>query len=427
MRGQGVLHSAPSPASLSCSSRPRQTKRCTQSSRAALDDFSTQQHGQRQGLAGPARVFAPAAESRDATGSHDTSGSSVDLALEERATDAQPAGLPSWPSPVSIQEVTAPVAADRDIMNQNLVNIGERRNPQLQAAAKQIFGAGGKRLRPVIVFLVGRATIQLSGLSDLTERHRRLAEIIEMIHTASLVHDDVLDEADTRRGQPTVNKTHGNQRAVLVGDFLFARSSYLLAHLEDNEVIKLISQVIADFADGEIDQSMHKFDTDLTMEDYIQKSYYKTASLIAASCRASAIFSDVDAATKAAMFEYGRHLGLAFQVVDDILDFTRTAEQLGKPQGQDLMSGNLTAPALYALRHPQAGDELRDLIDSEFNNAGGLPRAIELVNAGGGIESARTLARCHAEQALHALVCLPESESKQSLKMMISYVLERLY
>lgn len=164
MRGQGVLHSAPSPASLPCSSRPRHTKRCTQSSRAALDDFGTQQHGQRQGLAGPARVFAPAAESRDATGSHDTSGSSVDLALEERATDAQPAGLPSWPSPVSIQEVTAPVAADRDIMNQNLVNIGERRNPQLQAAAKQIFGAGGKRLRPVIVFLVGRATIQLSGL-----------------------------------------------------------------------------------------------------------------------------------------------------------------------------------------------------------------------------------------------------------------------
>ena len=164
MRGQGVLHSAPSPVSLSCTSRPRHTQRCTQSSRAALDDFGTQQHGQRQGLAGPARVFAPAAESRDATGSHDTSGSSVDLALEERATDAQPAGLPSWPSPVSIQEVTAPVAADRDIMNQNLVNIGERRNPQLQAAAKQIFGAGGKRLRPVIVFLVGRATIQLSGL-----------------------------------------------------------------------------------------------------------------------------------------------------------------------------------------------------------------------------------------------------------------------
>lgn len=164
MRGQGLLHHAPAPVPLSCCGRTRNSQRCMQSSRAALDEFGQQPHKQRRGLVSPARVFAPATESRDTTGSHDTSGSSVDLELEPRSTDAQPAGLPSWPSPVSIQDVTAPVAADRDIMNENLVNIGERRNPQLQAAAKQIFGAGGKRLRPVIVFLVGRATIQLTGL-----------------------------------------------------------------------------------------------------------------------------------------------------------------------------------------------------------------------------------------------------------------------
>jgi all-trans-nonaprenyl-diphosphate synthase len=248
-----------------------------------------------------------------------------------------------------------------------------------------------------------------------------------MIHTASLVHDDVLDECDTRRGQPTVNAKWGNKNAVLVGDFLFARSSYLLAHLENNEVIKLISQVIADFADGEINQSQSQFDTDLTIQQYLDKSYYKTATLIASSCRASAIFSGVDADVKHAMFEYGRHLGLAFQVVDDILDFTRTSEELGKPQGQDLMSGNLTAPALYALQHEEHGPELRALIDSEFNEAGGLPRAIQLVRAGGGIEQARTLARTEAEQGLQCLACLPESDAKESLKMMISYVLERLY
>lgn len=174
LRGQGLLQHAPSPVSLSCSGQTRQSQRCMQGSRAALDELSQQSRKQRRSLAGPALVFAPATESRDTTGSHDTSGSIVDLALEERASDAQPAGLPSWPSAVSIQDVTAPVAADRDIMNQNLVNIGEGRNLQLQAAAKQIFGAGGKRLRPVIVFLVGRATIQLSGLRCLPCRNAML-------------------------------------------------------------------------------------------------------------------------------------------------------------------------------------------------------------------------------------------------------------
>jgi all-trans-nonaprenyl-diphosphate synthase len=155
--------------------------------------------------------------------------------------------------------------------------------------------------------------------------------------------------AHRQTGKDTVNSLYGTRVAVLVGDYLFAQSSWYLANLDNLEVIKLISQVIADFANGEISQAASLFDTEVTLEQYLDKSFYKTASLIAASCRSSAVFSGVSTEVKEAMYAYGKHLGLAFQVVDDILDFTQTAEQLGKPQGQDLASGNLTAPAIFAL------------------------------------------------------------------------------
>jgi all-trans-nonaprenyl-diphosphate synthase len=267
----------------------------------------------------------------------------------------------------------------------------------------------------------------LLSSSDIEDKHRRLAEITEMIHTASLMHDDVLDECSTRRGAATVNSTYGTRVAVLVGDFLFAQSSWFLARLENLEVIKLISQVIADFANGEISQAAALFDTDATLAAYLDKSFYKTATLIAASCRGAAVFSGCGDEVKDAMFEYGRRLGLAFQVVDDVLDFTAPAELLGKPRGQDLASGNLTAPAVYALAHPSLGPELRSLIESEFADAGDLDRALELVGAAGGLDAARALARSEADAARAALACLPDGDAKRSLELMVEYVLDRLY
>ncbi|KAI8472316.1 MAG: chloroplast Clp protease [Monoraphidium minutum] len=355
------------------------------------------------------------------------------------------------------------------IMNERLRSIVGERHPVLLAAADQIFGAGGKKLRPMTVLLMARATMELGGLSEMTSYHRRLAEIIEMIHTASLVHDDVLDEASLRRGKDTVNSIFGTKVAVLVGDFLFAQSSWHLANLDNLEVIKLISQVIADFANGEISQAASLFDTEVTLETYLDKSFYKTASLIAASCRSSAVFSGASEPVKEAMYDYGKHLGLAFQeamydygkhlglafqeamydygkhlglafqeamydygkhlglafqVVDDILDFTQTAEQLGKPQGQDLASGNLTAPAIFALRR---SPELAELIESEFAEDGSLDRAISLVSSAGGVEAARQLAREEADKALAALAVLPASRARRSLELMVDYVLDRIY
>jgi all-trans-nonaprenyl-diphosphate synthase len=327
----------------------------------------------------------------------------------------------------SMKSIQVPVAKDMAICRQNLVDVVGKRHPLLRAAADQIFSAGGKRLRPLIVLLVARATYTMHGLDDLTDRHRRLAEITEMIHTASLVHDDVLDECDTRRGKETVNCTHGTRVAVLVGDFLFAQSSWFLANLDNLEVIKLISQVIADFADGEISQAASLFDTNVTMDRYLEKSFFKTASLIAASCRGAAVFSECTEEEKTAMYEYGKHLGLAFQVVDDILDFTQSSEKLGKPQGQDLATGNLTAPVLYALENPTTGPRLLQLIQSKFKKEGSLEEGLMLVGTGGGIDRARQLARDEADIALKQLEVLPESEAKESMVAMVDYVLDRLY
>ncbi|GMH05562.1 hypothetical protein Nepgr_007402 [Nepenthes gracilis] len=326
-------------------------------------------------------------------------------------------------SPFSLSNLFEVIADDLQTLNKNLRSIVGSENPILLSAAEQIFGAGGKRMRPALVFLVSRATAELVGLKELTTKHRRLSEIIEMIHTASLIHDDVLDESDMRRGKETVHQMFGTRVAVLAGDFMFAQSSWYLANLENLEVIKLISQVIKDFASGEIKQASSLFDCDIELEDYLLKSYYKTASLIAASVKGAAIFSDVDSTVCDKMFEYGKNLGLSFQIVDDILDFTQSADQLGKPAGADLRKGNLTAPVIYALeREPQ----LRTIIESEFSEPGSIEEAIELVKNCGGIERALDLAKEKADNALQSLNCLPESIYRVALESMVLYNLERI-
>lgn len=325
---------------------------------------------------------------------------------------------------ISITNLFEVVADDLQTLNQNLQSIVGAENPVLMSAAEQIFGAGGKRMRPALVFLVSRATAEVVGMKELTTEHRRLAEIIEMIHTASLIHDDVLDESDMRRGKETVHQLYGTRVAVLAGDFMFAQSSWYLANLENIEVIKLISQVIKDFASGEIKQASSLFDCDVELEEYLIKSYYKTASLIAASTKGAAIFSGVDSSVSMQMYDYGKNLGLSFQVVDDILDFTQSAEQLGKPAGSDLAKGNLTAPVIFAL---EQSPKLREIIESEFCESGSIDDAIELVKSSGGIERAQELAKEKADLAIQNLRCLPQGSYQSALEEMVLYNLERIH
>jgi all-trans-nonaprenyl-diphosphate synthase len=321
----------------------------------------------------------------------------------------------------SVTSLFAPVEADLKVLAENLKSLVGARHPILYAAAEHLFAAGGKRVRPAIVLLIARAT--MPG-EDITPRHRRLAEITEMIHTASLVHDDVLDTAETRRGIPTVHDQFGNRVAVLAGDFLFAQSSWYLANLDNLEVVKLLSQVIMDLAEGEIQQSLNSFDPELSIETYLEKSYCKTASLLANSAKAAAILSDLAPAQCEKMYLYGRHLGLAFQVVDDIFDFTSSSEALGKPAGSDLAGGNLTAPTLYAMEeHPR----LAELVANEFAGATDLEQALGMVHNSQGIDRAWKLAEHHTQLAVEQLSDLAASDSRSALIAMADYVLKRAY
>jgi all-trans-nonaprenyl-diphosphate synthase len=321
----------------------------------------------------------------------------------------------------SVTELFAPVKDDLRTLTANLKELVGARHPILYAAAEHLFEGKGKSLRPALVLLVSRATMTDQ---DITSRHRRLAEITEMIHTASLVHDDVIDMAELRRGIPTVNSDFGNRIAVLAGDFLFAQASWYLANLDNLEVVKLLSKVITDFAEGEIRQSLTAFDLSLTLEDYLEKSFYKTASLMAGSSKAAGVLSGVTLAQAEQLFSFGKHFGIAFQVVDDILDFTSSTETLGKPAGSDLRQGNLTAPALFALEEmPQ----LSGLIEREFSEPGDLAQAIALIQSSDGIQRARELAKSEIKLAVSAIDWLPASAPKQSLIDLATYVLERLY
>jgi len=234
----------------------------------------------------------------------------------------------------------------------------------------------------------------------------------------------VVDESNVRRGVPTVHSLFGNRIAVLAGDFLFAQSSWYLANLNNLDVVKLLSQVIMDLAAGEIQQGLNRFDGSISIESYLEKSYYKTASLIANSAKAGGLISETSPEIAEHLYNYGRHLGLAFQIVDDILDFTGSTDTLGKPAGSDLKSGNLTAPVLYALEEKPY---LEVLIEREFTQEGDLEQALALIDDSRGIQRARELAAHHSKLATENVSILAPSESRQALINLTDYVLSRLY
>ena len=315
----------------------------------------------------------------------------------------------------------SPVEADLQLLTDNLRELVGARHPILYAAAEHLFRVKGKRVRPAIVLLISRTTMLNK---EITPKHRRLAEITEMIHTASLVHDDIVDESEIRRGVPTVHSLFTNRVAVLAGDFLFAQSSWYLANLDNLEVVKLLSEVIMDLAEGEIQQGLHRFDTNLSIEAYLEKSYYKTASLIANSSKAAAIISGVPPELAQNMYYYGKYLGLAFQIVDDILDFTSATESLGKPSFSDLKNGNLTAPTLYAFEEKPA---LEKILARGLAQDGDLEEAIQLIKDSLGIKRSQELATQYANMAVEYLQSLPDCDFRQALINLTDYVLSRLY
>jgi geranylgeranyl pyrophosphate synthase len=260
--------------------------------------------------------------------------------------------------------------------------------------------------------------------STLKRRHLQLGQITEIIHVASLIHDDVLDEADTRRGGAAVHTMYTNKVAVLAGDFLLAKASVLLARLQHFQVVEVMASALDALVQGEIMQARSKKEDLINMDYYLRKSYFKTASLIYSACKSSALlagYEESDEVTKSAE-EFGHHLGMAFQIVDDILDFTGASSSLGKPAQADMSLGLATAPILFA---SETVKELRPLIERRFKNTGDIQKAVALAVPSDGVSRSYQLAEFHVQQAVNALLRLPDCESREALMKLLHLVISR--
>ncbi|KAI4207950.1 MAG: hypothetical protein LQ346_000287 [Caloplaca aetnensis] len=369
------------------------------------------------------------------------------------------------------------VGKEMRFLTKNIQQLLGSGHPMLDTVAKYYTSSEGKHVRPLLVLLMSRATSHTAKAprqmpvpsasavdspispstvlsdanpslstshpfsaspidspyhqtpSDILPSQRRLAEITELIHTASLLHDDVIDNSISRRSAPSANISFGNKMAVLAGDFLLGRASVALARLRDAEVIELLATVIANLVEGEfmqlkntaLDEAKPEW-TEETLSYYLQKTYLKSASLISKSCRAAALLSQNTPEVVEAAYSYGKNLGLAFQLVDDMLDYTVSGLELGKPAGADLELGLATAPLLFAWKDNR---ELGVLVGRKFSAEGDVETARDLVARSTGLEQTRALAQEYADKAVHAISGFPDCEAKQGLIEMCTKTMKR--
>ena len=273
-----------------------------------------------------------------------------------------------------------------------------------------IVNGGGKRMRPLLTVLAARA-IGYQG-----SEHLQLAAIVEFIHTSTLLHDDVVDESNMRRGRETANAMFGNSASVLVGDFLYSRSFQMMSELNNLRIMDILSDATNIIAEGEVLQLMNCNDPDTTEDSYMQVIYCKTAKLFEAATRLAAVIAKQDQATELAMQNYGKHLGTAFQLVDDIMDYTADAQEMGKNVGDDLAEGKPTLPLLYAMEH--GNDQQRTMIRNAIEHGDGMEHLDAILSAmkqTGALVYTQKKAEQEADKAINAIAMLPESEHKQAL------------
>jgi octaprenyl-diphosphate synthase len=283
-----------------------------------------------------------------------------------------------------------------------------------------IVNSGGKRLRPLLTVLAARA------LNIQTNQHHTLAAIIEFIHTATLLHDDVVDESTMRRGKETANAVFGNQASVLVGDFLYTRSFQMMVSLKRMRVMEILSNATNVIAEGEVLQLMNCNDPQTTEESYMQVIYSKTARLFEAATLLAAVLTDQDEATEYAMQEYGKYLGTAFQLVDDILDYAADPEEMGKNVGDDLAEGKPTLPLLYAMWHGNETQSQR--IKEAIESGNGMQHFDEIMatmQQTGSLNYTKKLALDASKKAIEALAPLANSEYKDALIGLAHIAVER--
>ncbi|XP_063425307.1 all trans-polyprenyl-diphosphate synthase PDSS1-like [Mytilus trossulus] len=294
---------------------------------------------------------------------------------------------------------------------------------ELKDIADYYFDGKGKFFRPMVALLMAKAVnFHNTSEDSIWSSQEEIAMIAEIIHTASLIHDDVIDGSNTRRGKPTVDSVWGQKKAILAGDYLLSVSSVALARLGNTEVVAVLSQVIEDLVRGEFMQMGSKENENDRFNHYLKKTFKKTASLLANSCKAVSILGNSNEDITDVAFEYGKNVGIAFQLIDDLLDFTSCEEVMGKPTAADLRLGLATAPVLFAA---QDYPELNPMIMRRFNEEGDIEWARKLVAKSDGVTQTRMLAEEHSKEAIRQIRTLKQSIPRDSLEQLAVILLQR--
>jgi len=293
--------------------------------------------------------------------------------------------------------------------------------PLISVVGRYITGSGGKRLRPLLMVLCSR----LCGYKGTDDTN--LAVVFEFVHAATLLHDDVVDHAEFRRSQPAANTVWGNPAVVLVGDYLYSRSIQMAVGYRDIRILDVLLEATTRMSEGEVLQLVNSDNLEISEDEYLEVITRKTAVLISAACQTGAIFGGGGLAEEKALKSYGHNLGIAFQLIDDTLDFTGEAEELGKPVGNDLQEGKATLPLIYALRNAKASERrrLRQIFISEEISAKDISEIRNIVVRTGGIEYTNNQACAHSMGAKEALRIFPQCQAKEILEDIADYVICR--
>jgi octaprenyl-diphosphate synthase len=293
--------------------------------------------------------------------------------------------------------------------------------PLIELVAEYIIAAGGKRLRPALVLLAAGA-LGYDGT-----RHHELAAIAEIIHTATLLHDDVVDESDLRRNRKTANLLFGNAASVLVGDFLYSRSFQLMVEVDDMRIMRILADATNVISEGEVLQLMNCHDADIDEQNYLRVIRFKTAKLFEAASRLGAVIGGADREIEQCLADYGNHLGTAFQLIDDVLDYSGAEAETGKHLGDDLAEGKPTLPLIHAMRHGTA-EEARNVREAiERGGREDFPKVLSAIHATGALEHTRRLAESEARRAQDSIGPLPASTYKDSLLDLASFAVTRTF
>ncbi|XP_066904758.1 all trans-polyprenyl-diphosphate synthase PDSS1 [Halyomorpha halys] len=306
------------------------------------------------------------------------------------------------------------------ITQELLMNTNEE---ELQRIATYYFDGQGKSLRPMVTLLMSRAVNYHLNKIGILPKQVQMAMITEMIHSASLVHDDVIDQSDFRRGKPSVNALWNQKKVAMAGDFIIAVASMLLGRTENHDVVISMSQAISDLCQGEFMQLGSKETENERFAHYLTKTYRKTASLIANSLKSVALLAGADDQLVEIAYQYGRNIGLAFQLVDDMLDFVSSSDTMGKPTAADLKLGLATAPVLFACeKYP----ELNPMIMRRFQEPGDVEKAFDLVHKSQGLEQTQFLAKKHCLEAVRLANSIVESDYQKGLIIVPDLVINRM-